>query len=221
MREITHIVMHCTATPATADIGVAEVDRWHRERGWSGVGYHFIIRRNGTVERGRPIERKGAHVGGFNAKSIGVSLAGGVASNGQTPQDNFTDAQMVAARDLVLDLMANHHVPVENVMGHKEVIQQITHGSPKACPVFSMDRFRTMLKDRQVGGADDTSGENWGTDMADDDDETEETSRTYSVQSGDTLWGIANRYGTTIADIRRLNPSIAGDLIRPGDVIRV
>jgi N-acetylmuramoyl-L-alanine amidase len=85
MREITHIVMHCTATPGTADIGAAEVNRWHLQRGWSGIGYHFVIRRNGTVEAGRPIEKKGAHVAGFNAKSVGISLAGGVASDGATP----------------------------------------------------------------------------------------------------------------------------------------
>lgn len=219
MREITHIVMHCTATPANADIGAADVHRWHLQRGWSGIGYHFVIRRNGKVEPGRSIEKKGAHVAGFNAKSVGISLAGGVASDGQTAVDNFKDEQLHAARDLVLDLMSTYRVPISNVMGHNEVITKITHGEPKACPVFSMDDFRTMVTERQVGSVN-VVGEKWGTDMADD-DETEATARTHIVVSGDTLWGISNRYGITIADLRAANPSISGDLIHPGDVIRV
>ena len=166
MREITHIVMHCTATPATSDIGAADVHRWHLQRGWSGIGYHFVIRRNGQIEPGRAIEKKGAHVAGFNAKSIGISLAGGVASNGQTPVDNFTEDQLLAARDLVLDLMATYRVPSSNVMGHNEVISKITHGSPKACPVFSMKRFRAMVTERQVTDIEIEEVEKWGADMA-------------------------------------------------------
>jgi hypothetical protein len=220
MREITHIVMHCTATPSSADIGAADVHRWHLQRGWSGIGYHFVIRRNGKVEPGRLIEKQGAHVRGFNAKSIGISLAGGVASDGKTPLDNFNDVQLVAARDLVLDLMATHQVPIDNLMGHNEVIAKITNGSPKACPVFSMDQFRTMVTDRRFTGADSEEGENWGTEMADD-DETSDGDRTHTVSPGDTLWSIANRYGTTIAEIRAANPSISGDTIHPGDVIRI
>ena len=220
MRDITHIVMHCTATPATADIGAAEVHQWHLQRGWSGIGYHFVIRRNGLVEHGRPIEKKGAHVSGFNAQSIGISLAGGVASDGQTPVDNFTDEQMIAARDLVLDLMTTHRIQIDHLMGHREVIETITHGSPKACPVFFMDRFRSLVKERLIAGADSGEGERWGKEMADE-DEPPGGEQTHTVSSGETLWGIANRYGTTIAGIRLANPSISGDLIRPGDVIRV
>lgn len=218
MREITHIVMHCTATPSTSDIGAAEVHRWHLQRGWSGIGYHFVIRRNGNVEPGRAVERKGAHVGGFNANSIGISLAGGVASDGKTPCDNFTDDQLIAARDLVLDLMATHRVPIDNLMGHNEVIAKITHGSPKACPVFCMDRFRTMATERRFTGSDVEEGENWGSEMADE-DETSDAGRTHIVSPGDTLWSIANRYGITIAEIRAANPSLSGDIIHPGDTI--
>lgn len=220
MRELTHIVLHCTATPATSDIGVAEIHRWHLQRGWSGIGYHFVIRRCGTVEYGRDIEKKGAHVAGFNAHSVGISLAGGVASNGQTPLNNFSDDQLLAARDLVLDLMATYQIPSENVLGHNEAIAQITHGAPKACPVLSMDNFRLLIKEHLVESNGRRLDETWGTDMADE-DESENEARIHTVISGDTLWGIANRYNTTIAEIRTANPSISGDLIHPGDIIRV
>ena len=164
--------MHCTATPAASDIGAADVHRWHLHRGWSGIGYHFVIRRNGQIEPGRGIEKKGAHVANFNAKSIGISLAGGVASDGQTPVDNFTDDQLLAARDIVLDLMATYRVLSSDVMGHNEVIAKITHGSPKAYPVFSMERFRTMVTERQVADIGVAESEEWGSDMADDDENT-------------------------------------------------
>ena len=133
--------MHCTTTPAASDIGAADVHRWHLHRGWSGIGYHFVIRRNGQIEPGRGIEKKGAHVANFNAKSIGISLAGGVASDGQTPVDNFTDDQLLAARDIVLDLMATYRVLRSDVMGHNEVIAKITHGLPRHARYFPWNVF--------------------------------------------------------------------------------
>lgn len=149
MRKIDAIVMHCTATPGRLDIGVDEIDEWHKSFGWDGVGYHFVVRRDGKVEEGRPIWKAGAHVRGFNAHSIGVVLVGGVAEDGKTPEDNFTEAQIMSASMLVRTIMAQHDITVDRVLGHREVIENITHGSPKACPVFSMDRFRSMLPDRR------------------------------------------------------------------------
>jgi len=83
-----------------------------------------------------------------------------------------------------------------------------------------MERFRTMVTERQVADIGVAEGEEWGSDMADD-DENDKAARIHTVVSGDTLWGIANRYETTIAEIRAANPSISGGLIHPGDVIRV
>lgn len=145
-REITHIVLHCTATPASMDIGVNEIRDWHvTENGWSDIGYHYVIRRDGTIEDGRPVERQGAHVAGFNKNSIGVALVGGVASDGKTSEDNFTPEQIDAACTLCIQLMNIYGVEYKNVLGHKEVIDTITHGSPKDCPVFSMEDFRVRL----------------------------------------------------------------------------
>ena len=77
-----YIAVHCAATPPKADIGVAAIDRWHRAKGWNGVGYHRVIRRDGTIEQGRPDEAVGAHVEGFNSTAVGICLAGGVAADG-------------------------------------------------------------------------------------------------------------------------------------------
>jgi len=134
MRDITGIILHCTATHAdwrntspTAD-KVAEVKRWHLARGWSDIGYHFLIDRDGTVAKGRPITRDGAHVAGHNAGTIGVSLFGGHGSS-ETDQfaDNFTPAQDAALRALLADLRLTYGaVPVT---GHNEY-------AAKACPGF-------------------------------------------------------------------------------------
>jgi N-acetylmuramoyl-L-alanine amidase len=146
MRDITHIVLHCTATPATMDVGVAEIRDWHvNGNGWSDIGYHYVVCRDGMVEDGRPVEKAGAHVSGFNTNSIGVALVGGVTSNGNTSEDNFTSKQMDSAVHFVISLMKTHNVKIGNILGHKEVIETITHGSPKDCPVFSMEDFRVRL----------------------------------------------------------------------------
>ena len=69
MRRIDSIIIHCTASPDYMDIGVKEIDRWHKDRGWSQIGYHYVVRRNGEIERGRPIEQQGAHAKGANQTS--------------------------------------------------------------------------------------------------------------------------------------------------------
>lgn len=126
MRKITDIILHCTATPAKMDIGVKEVDKWHRHRGWKGCGYHVIIRRDGTVEYGRPMERVGAHTKGHNRHSIGVAYAGGVDLDGK-PEDNLTAAQEKALINLVEELRRDYGALT--VSGHNQY-------SPKACPSF-------------------------------------------------------------------------------------
>ena len=79
MREITKIIVHCTATPEGREVDVEEIRKWHtEERGWSDVGYHFHIKLDGTLQEARPIERTGAHCAGQNFCSIGISYAGGM-----------------------------------------------------------------------------------------------------------------------------------------------
>lgn len=127
-RQVDMLIIHCTATKPNQDIGAADVDIWHRERGWNGIGYHAVIRRNGVVEQGRDLSRMGAHARGFNQRSIGIALVGGIDENGN-PQNNFTSAQFAALRDYVGKFMDTN--PGAKVIGHNQV-------STKACPSFDV-----------------------------------------------------------------------------------
>ena len=141
MRPITEIIVHATATRAdwmdgcpTAD-KVAEVKRWHVEdNGWSDIGYHFLIDRDGAVATGRPIERTGAHVKGHNTGTIGVSLFGGHGSaETDAFSDHFTEAQDAALRELLADLDSTYG-PGLKISGHNEY-------AAKACPGFNVAKW--------------------------------------------------------------------------------
>ena len=134
MRKISEIILHCSATPAGMDIGAGEIRRWHMEgNGWQDIGYHWVIRRGGSVEKGRPECMAGAHCKGHNAHSIGVSLVGGTAKDVRIPEDNFTGAQFAALAGLVKELKERY--PGAELHGHCEF-------AAKACPVFSVREFR-------------------------------------------------------------------------------
>ena len=129
MRKITKIIVHCSATPEGHDYTVADIDRWHKQRGWKGIGYHFVIYRDGSVHPGRKIEEIGAHCTGQNADSIGICYIGGVATDGKTPKDTRTPAQKAALRSLINELKAKF--PGITVHGHREFAN-------KACPCFDV-----------------------------------------------------------------------------------
>ena len=78
MREINKIVVHCSATQEGKNISAATIDKWHKKRGWRGIGYHYVIALDGSMEYGRPVEQIGAHVKGMNKNSIGIVYIGGV-----------------------------------------------------------------------------------------------------------------------------------------------
>ena len=125
------ITVHCSATPPQQDVGVAEIRRWHKKKGWRDVGYHFVIRRNGDVELGRPLSQTGAHVKGHNKGNIGICIAGGCNAELQ-PEDNFTLAQRKALFGLIAALQEQFLISDENVKGHKD------WGVNKACPVLKI-----------------------------------------------------------------------------------
>ncbi|WP_054058882.1 peptidoglycan recognition protein family protein [Pseudomonas asplenii] len=124
------IVIHCSATKPTMDIGLREIRQWHVQQGWLDVGYHFIIRRNGQVETGRPQDVVGSHVKGHNSDSIGICLVGGIDSAGK-PEDNFTDAQWTALDGLVWEASKVWY-PEARICGHRDL------DSGKACPSFDV-----------------------------------------------------------------------------------
>jgi N-acetylmuramoyl-L-alanine amidase len=136
MRPINRIVIHCADTPADMDIGAAEIRRWHvDERGWSDIGYHAVIRRNGNLEVGRPDDRPGAHAAGFNADSLAVCLVGGRGPDGK-PENNFTPAQMQTLFLLIANWCAEYGVSDDQIMGHRDL-----PGVTKACPSFDARKW--------------------------------------------------------------------------------
>ena len=85
MRAISLIVVHCSATRAGQDFTATDIDRWHRQRGFRSIGYHFVIRLDGTIEPGRDVALDGAHCTGWNHRSIGICYIGGLDRNGRLP----------------------------------------------------------------------------------------------------------------------------------------
>ena len=120
MRRINEIIVHCTATPEGRHVTIADVDKWHRARKFNGIGYHFLIYLDGTILRGRPIEKIGAHCIGHNRYSIGVCYIGGCAKNGKTPKDTRTPEQ----KDPLAQLLTKLHSQFQmaKLYGHRELV---------------------------------------------------------------------------------------------------
>lgn len=136
MRPINEIILHCTATPEGRPVTVQEIDAWHKARGWSGIGYHYVIHLDGTVEEGRPLGKIGAHVAGRNTGTIGVVYVGGVARDGKTAKDTRTPEQKTAFKKLIHELDQRFHF--KKLSGHYEYAN-------KACPSFKVDDYRKLL----------------------------------------------------------------------------
>lgn len=132
MRPIDKLIIHCAATKPSMDIGAKEIRDWHvNDRGWKDIGYHFVIRRDGTLEDGRPINQVGAHVEGHNTGSFGICLVGGINDKGKA-ESNFTDEQWNTLRKCVMIFKAEY--PKGTVHGHNEF-------SKKDCPSFSVQKW--------------------------------------------------------------------------------
>jgi len=125
-------VVHCSATPPDMEIGVKEIDRWHKARGWFGCGYHFVINRAGELEHGRSVETYGAHVRGYNHESIGICLVGGFDLNND-PEENYNEGQMLQLEALLNDL--HDQFPNAEIVGHNELDPH------KACPSFDVKQW--------------------------------------------------------------------------------
>ena len=130
--KIHTIVVHYSATYSDQDIGVKEIRKWHQDRGWRDVGYHWIIRRDGTLEEGRPEGTLGAHVRGHNSGTIGICWAGGLdrASGPNTGVWNPTEAQEQTMVQLIRDIQ-KRHPDAKRVIGHKDLVPTECPGLPK------------------------------------------------------------------------------------------
>lgn len=129
LRRITEIIVHCSATPEGRHVTVEDIDRWHRQRGFDSIGYHFVIYLDGSIHKGRPTQQVGAHCKGHNANSIGICYIGGCAADGKTPKDTRTEAQRASLVRLITELRRQY--PNATVHGHREY-------AAKACPSFDV-----------------------------------------------------------------------------------
>ena len=132
-RQTTNmLVVHCSATPPKMDIGKKEIDTWHRQRGWLKIGYHYVITRDGTLEEGRDRDVVGAHAKGYNSKSLGICMVGGVNDDNE-PENNFTEEQFTTLTGLLSSLMEIY--PEADIIGHN------TLDANKACPSFNVEEW--------------------------------------------------------------------------------
>lgn len=131
MRTINKIIIHCSATPEGKDFRAKDIDLWHKQRGFTGIGYHYVIDLDGTVEKGRDEALVGAHCVGQNQYSIGICYIGGLDKDGKAPKDTRTKAQKRALKTLVNNLKNKY--TVLTIHGHNEFAN-------KACPCFNVSR---------------------------------------------------------------------------------
>jgi N-acetylmuramoyl-L-alanine amidase len=136
MRDVKRIILHCTATAASSHIDVATVRKWHKKRGFSDCGYHYLLHLDGTIEIGRPVSIKGAHTKGANFDSIGVAYAGGLDDETREPKDTMTVRQEAAFMSLVDSLRTVFGYLT--LHGHNEF-------STKACPSFIVQEKFSFL----------------------------------------------------------------------------
>lgn len=140
----TYIVVHCSATGPGQRIGAADIREWHLAKGWSDIGYNFVVRRDGAVELGRDLQEVGAHVAGHNSTSVGVCMVGGLNAQGEAPTQDpamFTPQQWTSMRMLITFLRAIY--PHAIVLGHRDLSPDKNmdgHVTPdewlKSCPGF-------------------------------------------------------------------------------------
>ena len=145
MRKIDSIIVHCSATKAGQDFTAADIDRWHRERGFNGIGYHYVIRLDGRLEKGRDVSLIGAHCKGWNERSIGICYVGGLNENGQ-PADTRTNAQKRVLYQVIMDLQREYGIL--QVLGHRDTSPDLNgdgviepYEYMKACPCFDVREF--------------------------------------------------------------------------------
>jgi N-acetylmuramoyl-L-alanine amidase len=136
VRDIRQIIIHCSATPEGRDVKASQIKKWHIDRGWSDIGYHYVIELDGTIRKGRKESVIGAHCKGMNRDSIGVCYIGGVDVN-MKPKDTRTQEQLITLISLLVEL--RYRYPNATIHGHNEF-------SSKACPSFNVEEFVKFIQ---------------------------------------------------------------------------
>ena len=138
-RTITEIIVHCSATPEGKDYTVQDIRRWHKAQGWSDIGYHYVIYRNGHIEPGRDVDLIGAHCVNHNAKSIGICYIGGITNDGKKKaKDTRTLAQKAALLSMLTELRRLY--PQSRIYGHHDFERG------KDCPSFDARKEYATIK---------------------------------------------------------------------------
>lgn len=149
MRDIKYIVLHCSATREGQRVTVAQIDQWHKARGFRKIGYHFVIGLDGQIHKGREIAEIGAHVTGNNSNSIGICYVGGLNAAGK-PKDTRTEEQRAAIFYLLQRLC--EQFPKAQILGHRDFSPDLNgngiiepHEWMKACPCFdAIDEYKDL-----------------------------------------------------------------------------
>lgn len=151
MRNIKYIIVHCSATAEGKDFKEKDIDKWHRQRGFTCIGYHYVVDLDGKIEVGRPESQIGAHCKGYNSVSIGVCYVGGVAKDGKTPKDTRTAEQKDSLRRLLIELKRKY--PNAVICGHRDMSPDKNHDGKiepwewmKACPSFDAKKEYQDIK---------------------------------------------------------------------------
>ena len=161
LEDVNLIIIHASATPPSMNIGVKEIRHWHvAERGWSDIGYHFVIRRGGTVETGRPLHIMGAHVRGHNQNSIGICLVGGKGGAADDKfEDHFSAKQEQSLITLLLKLETDIRI-ARTVTGKAftETLRIAGHNefSSKGCPCFNVTKWADSAIQKRASSFDPT-----------------------------------------------------------------
>lgn len=143
---IKYITVHCSASGPKANLTAKDIDKMHRAKGWLGIGYHYVIRKDGTVEKGRPDDQVGSHVAGHNTGNLGVCYVGGLDSSGKSA-DTRTPEQIASMIKLLKELKAKYPTVVE-IKGHRDWSPDLNKDGKissnewmKDCPCFDVSTF--------------------------------------------------------------------------------
>lgn len=130
-RKIHWIICHCSDSDVPTHDNIDTIKDWHvNQNGWSDVGYHYFLRKDGTVEIGRPEDKIGSHVKGHNSNSIGICMSG---------KKDFTEAQFRALEVLLIDICGRHNLEKKDILGHCDL------NGNKTCPNFDLHGWLSGL----------------------------------------------------------------------------